>query len=569
MARQSVEEIKEESRGLYGKIAETLLSEESHFDESEYQLLKFHGTYQQDNRDSRRERRKQKLDKEWSFMVRTKMPSGTLTAEQYLAHHRMANQLGNTTMRLTTRQGIQLHGILKGDLRDTIRSISDCGLTTWGACGDVVRNTMAPAIPINSLAHNEARNLASEISSRFDAKTTSYSSIWLNGEKLDLDNTHEEAPTEEPIYGKLYLPRKFKIGIAIPPVNDVDLFSQDIGLVLHQEDRNVVGYSIYVGGGFGMTHGIKTTYPALAKPLFYCGKENVAEACEAIVKVQRDYGDRSDRKHARLKYLVNEKGIDWFRTKVCERIDFQTQDVKSDNFNSVADALGWHEQGDGKMFLGVHVAQGRIKDDETTQNRSAFKKITETISCPVRITPNANIYFYDIDEKNCELVNSILAEYNIEIGDNFSGARQTAHACVALPTCGLALSESERVFSELLDSIDKVLEDFKLSEEQILIRMTGCPNGCARPYNADFAFVGRAPKKYAMFVGGSSAGDRLARLYKKSVDFDQIKDEIKQVLAGFVSNRTQNEKFSDFWNRTQVSDSDTDPLQFHLDDSER
>ena len=254
----------------------------------------------------------------------------------------MANQLGNTTMRLTTRQGIQLHGILKGDLRETIRSISDCGLTTWGACGDVVRNTMAPAIPINSLAHNEARNLASEISSRFDAKTTSYSSIWLNGEKLDLDNTNEEAPTEEPIYGKLYLPRKFKIGIAIPPVNDVDLFSQDIGLVLHQEDRNVVGYSIYVGGGFGMTHGIKTTYPALAKPLFYCGKENVAEACEAIVKVQRDYGDRSDRKHARLKYLVNEKGIEWFRTKVCERIDFQTQDVKSDNFNSVADALGWH-----------------------------------------------------------------------------------------------------------------------------------------------------------------------------------------------------------------------------------
>ena len=290
MARQSVEEIKEESRGLYGKIAETLLSEESHFNESEYQLLKFHGTYQQDNRDSRRERRKQKLDKEWSFMVRTKMPSGTLTAEQYLAHHNMANQLVNTTMRLTTRQGIQLHGILKGDLRETIRSISDCGLTTCGACGDVVRNTMAPAIPINSLAHNEARNLASEISSRFDAKTTSYSSIWLNGEKLDLDNTHEEAPTEEPIYGKLYLPRKFKIGIAIPPVNDVDLFSQDIGLVLHQEDRNVVGYSIYVGGGFGMTHGIKTTYPALAKPLFYCGKENVAEACEAVVKVQRDYG---------------------------------------------------------------------------------------------------------------------------------------------------------------------------------------------------------------------------------------------------------------------------------------
>ena len=258
MARQSVEEIKEESKGLYGKIVETLLSNESHFEEAEYQLLKFHGTYQQDNRDSRRERRKQKLDKEWSFMVRTKMPSGTLTAEQYLAHDKMADALGNTTMRLTTRQGIQLHGILKGNLRNTIRAISDCGLTTWGACGDVVRNTMAPAVPINSSAHTAALELASEISQHFDAKTSSYSSIWLDGEKLNLEATSDQTPVNEPIYGKLYLPRKFKIGIAIPPRNDVDLFTQDIGLVLHEAENEVLGYSIYVGGGFGMTHGIKT-----------------------------------------------------------------------------------------------------------------------------------------------------------------------------------------------------------------------------------------------------------------------------------------------------------------------
>ncbi|MFL2435705.1 MAG: NADPH-dependent assimilatory sulfite reductase hemoprotein subunit [Verrucomicrobiales bacterium] len=569
MARQSVEEIKDESRGLYGKIVETLLSEESHFEDAEYQLLKFHGTYQQDNRDSRKERRRQKLDKEWSFMVRTKMPSGTLTAEQYLAHDKMADTLGNATMRLTTRQGIQLHGILKGNLRDTIRAISDCGLTTWGACGDVVRNTMAPAVPVHSSAHTAALKLASEISQHFDAKTSSYSSIWLDGEKLEITNTKEDTPVDEPIYGKLYLPRKFKIGIAIPPRNDVDLFTQDIGLVLHKTDDEVLGYSIYVGGGFGMTHGIKTTYPSLAKPLFYCDKENVAEACEAIVKVQRDHGDRSDRKHARLKYLVNEKGIEWFREKVCEKISFPVEEVRKENFDTVADVLGWHEQGDGNTFLGVYVAQGRIKNDETTKNRSAFRKIIETINCPVRISPNANIYFYNINKKDHQIVNDILKDHDIEIGDNFTRTRQMAHACVAMPTCGLALAESERVFNDLLSSIDQVLHELELNKDQILVRMTGCPNGCARPYNADFAFVGRSPKKYAMYVGGSSAGNRLARLHKKSVEYDLIPEEMRELLKHFVSNRNQDEKFSEFWNRTQPQNLETDPLQFHLDNSER
>lgn len=569
MARQSVEEIKEESKGLYGKIVETLLSEESHFEEAEYQLLKFHGTYQQDNRDSRRERRKQKLDKEWSFMVRTKMPSGTLTAEQYLAHDKMADTLGNTTMRLTTRQGIQLHGILKGNLRNTIRAISDCGLTTWGACGDVVRNTMAPAVPINSSAHTAALELSSEISEHFNAKTSSYSSIWLNGEKLDLNATSEQTPISEPIYGKLYLPRKFKIGIAIPPRNDVDLFTQDIGLVLHEEENEVLGYSIYVGGGFGMTHGIKTTYPSLAKPLFYCDKENVAKACEAIVKVQRDHGDRSDRRHARLKYLINEKGVEWFRDKVCEIINFPVADIRKENFNTVADVLGWQEQGDEKIFLGVHVAQGRIKDDDNTRNRSAFQKIIKTINCPVRITPNANIYFYDIDKENRQIVDDILNDHDIKIGENFSSVRQMAHACVAMPTCGLALAESERVFSTLLDSIDDVLDELKLSKDQILIRMTGCPNGCARPYNADFAFVGRSPKKYAMYVGGSSAGNRLAKLHKKSVEYDSIPDEIRKNLKSFVDGRFPNETFSEFWGRTHLESLEPDPLQFHVAESEQ
>ena len=568
MARQSVEEIKAESRGLYGKIIETLLSSESHFQEAEYQLLKFHGSYQQDNRDSRKERRKQKLEKEWMFMVRTKMPSGTLTSEQYLIHDSMADKLGDSTMRLTTRQGIQLHGILKGQLRDAIRYISDCGLTTWGACGDVVRNTMAPAAPIKNEAHASALELADEISELFSAQTSSYSSIWLNGEKLELDTNNLSEPENEPLYGELYLPRKFKIGIAIPPRNDVDLYSQDIGLVMHTENNKALGYSIYVGGGFGMTHGKETTYPCLAQPLFYCAKKDIAKACEAIIIVQRDNGDRTDRRHARLKYLVAERGIDWFKTEVQKIIDFPTQEIREANFKTVSDQLGWHEQGDGKLFVGIHVAQGRIKDNEEKQNRTAFRQIAQKFNCPIRITPNANIYFYDIEKNNRPHIDQILRDFNIAIGDDFTATRQTAHACVALPTCGLALSESERVFDTLLDSIDSLLSELKLEKDQILIRMTGCPNGCARPYNADFAFVGRAPNKYAMFVGGSSSGDRLASLHKKSILFDEIQGEIRILLQDFVKNRLREETFSEFWGRTHEESIHPIPKQFHLEKNE-
>ena len=568
MARQSVEEIKAESRGLYGKIVETLLSDESHFQEAEYQLLKFHGSYQQDNRDSRRERRKQKLDKEWMFMVRTKMPSGTLTPEQYLAHDSMTDELGNATMRLTTRQGIQLHGILKGHLRDAIRYISDCGLTTWGACGDVVRNTMGSAVPIKDEAHASALELANEISEIFTAETSAYSSIWLDGEKLELDANHVNESDNESLYGKLYLPRKFKIGIAIPPRNDVDLYTQDIGLVMHTENNEVLGYSIYVGGGFGMTHGIETTYPCLAKPLFYCSKKDIAKACESILLVQRDNGDRTDRKHARLKYLVTERGIDWFRKEVLQLINFPTEEIKKVNFDTVSDQLGWHEQGDGKLFVGIHVPQGRISDNEEKQNRTAFRQIALKFNRPVRITPNANIYFYDIDKSNRADIDQILRDSNIETGDDFTATRQTAHACVALPTCGLALAESERVFDTLLDSIDSLLSEFNLDKDQILIRMTGCPNGCARPYNADFAFVGRAPNKYAMFVGGSSSGDRLASLHKKSVLFDEIPDEIRIHLQNFVENRINQETFSEFWGRTYKKTPISNPKQFHFEEHE-
>lgn len=569
MAKQDVEQIKTESRGLRGQIVPTLLSDASHFEEAEYQLLKFHGSYQQDNRDSRSERRKAKLDKEWIFMVRTKMPAGTLTAEQYLAHDKMAEDLGNSTMRLTTRQGIQLHGIVKGGLRDTVRAIVDCGLTSWGACGDVVRNTMGPGAPFRNAAHDAALELADEINQRFMARTSSYTSIWLNGEQLQMSAGEVDEEVEEPIYGKTYLPRKFKIGIAVPPSNDVDLFSQDIGLVAIVEDGETVGYSLYVGGGFGMSHGKQETYPCLAQPLFYCSREHAAAACEAIVKVQRDNGDRSDRKHARMKYLVAEKGIEWFREQVAARIDFATEAVREAQLDSVEDTLGWHEQGDGKLFVGVHVAQGRIADETEAKYRSAFREIVEAYGCPTRVTPNANLYLYDLDPSAKEPVSAILAKHKVPTGEAYTKTRQIGHACVSLPTCGLALAESERVFTGLLDSIDEVLKDLDMEDEQILVRMTGCPNGCARPYNADFGFVGRAPRKYAMYVGGSSSGDRLASLEKKVVLFDDIPAEIRRHLEAFKEGRENGETFSQFWGRTNPDAATPTPAQFHLEEGDR
>lgn len=573
MAKQSVEEIKAASRGLRGKIVETLLSGASHFEEPEYQLLKFHGTYQQDDRDQRKERRQQKLDKAWSFMVRTKMPGGSMSAKQYLIHDDVANQLGNATLRLTTRQGIQLHGILMGSLRDCIQTIQSSGLTTSGACGDVVRNTMGPAAPLKDALHLDAEIVAQEISNRYFAKTSAFANIWLDGEKLDLEKDIEtgKVKTEEPIYGDRYLPRKFKIGISVPPRNDVDIFSQDIGMVPHLgDDGTVEGYSIYVGGGFGMSHGKIQTHPALAKPLFFVRRDKVFAATDAIVTVQRDFGNRDDRAQARLKYLIREKGIEWFRSEVESRIDFPTEAVRETQFETVADQLGWHEQGDGKLFCAVYIGQGRVMDH---QNGPAYKgmlrDIAEQIGCPMRVTPNTNLIFHDLDPSQKDAVDAILAKHRVPHSDEFTELRKVAHACVSMPTCGLALAESERIFNGVLEKIDDVLRDLKLEKEPILVRMTGCPNGCARPYNCDFGFVGRSPNKYAMFVGGAVTGDRLAGLEKKVVLLDDIASEMRPYLEDFAKNREAGETFSQFWGRTRTNGDAPSPEQFHIELAER
>ena len=564
MASKSVEEIKTESRALRGSIQKTLLGEESHFSEEEYQLLKFHGTYQQDDRDQRASRKKENLDKAWMFMVRSKLPGGALSAKQYLEHDRIAGDFGNGTLRITTRQGFQLHGVLKGDLQDCIRRINASGITTWGACGDVVRNTTGPASPFKDAAHLDAQRLAKEISDTFLAKTTAYAEIWLDGQRLT-----QETTDAEPLYGEQYLPRKFKIGIAVPPRNDVDIYSNDLGFISHAENGRVNGYTVVAGGGFGMSHGKTETFPALAKPLFYVAREHVVKAAIAVVTAQRDFGNRADRKRARLKYLIDERGIDWFGAEVIKRLDAPFEPAREVRWNTVSDLLGWREQGDGKLFCGIWVEEGRIKDTEERQWRTAFRTIAEQFGFPIRLTTNCNIIFHDIDPAAKDRVTDLLARHGIPRPEDLTETRRLAQACVALPTCGLALAESERVFHLVLDEVDEILKEFCLVDEPILIRMTGCPNGCARPYNADIAFVGRAPGKYAFYVGGSITGERLVGLHEKTITLEEIPGRVRELIEEFVGNRQGNETFSDYWGRTHVNGPTPKPDQFHFEFAQR
>jgi sulfite reductase (ferredoxin) len=564
MGSKSVEEIKAESHALRGVIQKTLFADASHFSDEEYQLLKFHGTYQQDDRDQRVSRKKQHLDKAWIFMVRSKMPGGALTAEQYLAHDRIAGELGNNTLRITTRQGFQLHGVLKGNLQECIRRINLSGITTWGACGDVVRNTVAPAAPFKDEAHLDAQRLAKELSDTFLAKTSAYAEIWLNGERLNADSTDDE-----PIYGKLYLPRKFKIGIGIPPRNDVDIYTQDLGFISHQQEGRVQGYTVVAGGGFGMSHGKTETFPALAQPLFYIAREHAVKAAVAVVTTQRDFGNRTDRKQARLKYLINERGIGWFRDEVRKRLDVPVEPAKEVTWNTVSDLLGWHEQGDGKLLCGIWIEEGRIKDTEERRWRSAFREIAQKFGLPIRLTTNCNIIFHEIEPSLKSQIAEILDQHGIPKPADLTETRRLAQACVALPTCGLALAESERVFHLVLDKIDEVLKEFDLRDEPILIRMTGCPNGCARPYNADISFVGRAPGKYAFYVGGSVTGERLVGLYEKTVAIEDIPGRVRELIEEFVNNRQGGENFTTYWGRTHMNGAAPMPGQFHAEFAQR
>jgi sulfite reductase (ferredoxin) len=543
-----VEIIKEASHALRGPLAAELATGGSHFSEEGRQVLKFHGVYEQDDRDARRERKDAGEEPAYSFMIRAKLPGGLLTPVQYLALDDLAGRYANGTLRVTTRQDIQLHGVLKADLRATIRVMNEVLVTTLGACGDVVRNVVACPAPIRGAARAEALRTAARLSNRLLPRTSAYHEIWLNGERVDMPAT----PERDPLYGTRYLPRKFKIGIAFPDDNCCDVHSNDLGLLAITDGERLLGFNVLVGGGLGATHGKKDTYPRLASPLAFVEPDQAEAVAEAVVSVHRDYGDRSNRKHARLKYVVDAYGIDWFRERVEEHLGTRLADALPVEVTAIHDHLGWHEEGDGRWYYGLFIENGRIRDDDSATLRSALRHIVTTLAPGVRLTTQQNLLLTGIAEQERPLVDRILSDAGVRALSQIGPVRRWAMACPALPTCGLALAEGERALPHVLDALEGELEALGLTDVPLTVRMTGCPNGCARPYTADLAFVGRSADRYTIFVGGSMLGTRLGVPFADLVHRDQLVPTVRPLLERYRSERLPGERFGDFYARVGV-----------------
>jgi len=543
----AVEEIKEKSRQLRGTIRLELLNDTDHFPEHDKQLLKFHGTYQQEDRDARKTRKRDGLGKHHMFMVRCKIPGGTLTARQYLAVDDLAGRYANGTLRFTSRQGIQLHGVLKTDLKETIAGINTCLLTTLGACGDVVRNVMACPAPHNhDGVHAQLQEMATILAAHLAPRSQAYHEIWLNG-RLVPDEV--AVPDIEPLYGRVYLPRKFKIGLALPEDNCIDVYAQDLGLLAVVENDSIVGYNVLVGGGMGMTHGNHNTFPHLAEPICFVPASAVVSAAEAVIRVFRDHGNRADRKRARIKYLVHDWGVQKFRDVLAGYLAGPLREARPIEVSGFDPHLGWHPQGDAKWYYGISVENGRVKDQSSFRLRSALRHLIERLQPSLRITPLQDILLCDLDAGARPEIEHTLSEFGVRLPDQVSQARRHSMACPAIPTCGLAISESERALPGILDQLEVELKRLGLEQERLSVRMTGCPNGCARPYQSDIGLVGRSGDKYSVFLGGHILGHRLNFLFKDLVPKDEIVPALVPVLEHYVRVRQQGECFGDFCQR--------------------
>lgn len=541
-----VEQIKIESHHLRGYIIEELNQNTPRFSEDQVQLIKFHGMYQQEDRDLRQTRKAAGAEKAYQFMIRSRIPGGVVTAKQYLVHDDLADRYGNGSLRITTRQAFQLHGILKGNIHATIKSINDALLSTLAACGDVNRNVMAcPASP-TSPAHQRVHEIAHQIAMHLAPRSKAYHEIWLDGEKAVTIGESEEEQNVEPIYGPTYLPRKFKIGVACPGDNCIDIYTQDIGLVARIEGDEVIGFTVAIGGGMGTTHGKAETYPRLATPLADITTDQVLPVVETIVTVQRDYGDRKNRKHARMKYLVEERGIVWFRAEVERRLGYTLNNPSKIVFQDVNDHLGWHQQADGRWFLGLHIVNGRLKDTETQQLKTGLREVVKQFHPGIRLTGQQNILLTDIAQDQRAALEAKLNEYGISTDPSTAGAYRFAMACPALPTCGLAVAEAERYLPDLVKEIEAELHALGLGGEPLSIRMTGCPNGCARPYMGDIGLVGRSKGIYNIHVGGDWANTRLNRLYASTVRAENIIPVLRPLLLLWRDERQLGETFGDF-----------------------
>ncbi|WP_419873214.1 assimilatory sulfite reductase (NADPH) hemoprotein subunit [Candidatus Pristimantibacillus sp. PTI5] len=556
-----VEHIKIESNYLRGALVETLRNPiTGGLPEDDNRLLKFHGSYMQDDRDLRNERERQKLEPAFQFMLRVVLPSGVATSEQWLAMDGLAHKYGNGTLRLTTRQTFQMHGILKWNLKPTLQKINSAMMTTLAACGDVNRNVMCSPNPFQSDLHDEVSYWARQVNDHLAPRTRAYHEIWLDGEKV-IDGQQEGEV--EPIYGPVYLPRKFKIGFAIPPHNDVDVFSQDIGYIAVIEDGKLKGFNISVGGGMGMSHGDTATYPQLGKVIGFCPPERIVALAEKTVMIQRDYGNRSIRKNARFKYTIDRHGIDWFKTELQNRLGWQLEDVRPFHFENSGDRYGWLKGSNGKWNLTLYIQSGRIDDQEGYPLMTGLREIAKVHTGDFRITPNQNLIIGNVTSQKKRKITELVEQYGLTDGAQHSALRRSSISCVSLPTCGLAMAEAERYLPTLIDKLEPIINEAGLRDQEINIRMTGCPNGCARPALGEISFIGKALGKYNMYMGAGFAGERLNKLYRENIDETEILDTLKPIINQYARERETGEHFGDFVIRAGYVKAVHDGQEFH------
>lgn len=536
------EGLKVASRYLRGTLAEELADDSTGGISADAgQLVKFHGCYVQDDRDLRAGRRKHKLEKAYSFLMRVRLPGGVVTPEQWVKMDWISENFANKTLKLTTRQAFQLHGVIKTQLKRTVREMDQVALDCIAACGDVNRNVMVNPNPHLSSAHADAVKLAREISEHLLPQGGAYHEIFLDGEKVVTSETELE-----PIYGKTYLPRKFKIAIAIPPSNDVDIHANDLSFVAIQEQGKIVGYNVTVGGGMGMTHGVETTYPRLADVIGFCTPEQVVDVAEKVVLVQRDFGDRTNRAHARLKYTIDDRSAEWMLEKVNEYLGYELEPARDFEFVTNGDNFGWFEDERGMWHLNLFVQGGRVVDTEAYPMKSGLREIAKVLKGEFRLTANQNLAISNIPPEQKAEIEALLDKYGILKSHERSALRLNSIACVALPTCGLALAEAERYLPEVITDLEEVVEECGLRHDAITIRMTGCPNGCGRPFLAEIGFVGKGPNKYNLYLGGGHAGQRLNKLYREDVKGEEIRSVLEPIIEDYAKGREEGEAFGDF-----------------------
>ena len=556
-----VEGLKERSNALREPVATEILQDTTHFGEDAIQILKFHGSYQQDNRDNRVKGQ----EKDYQFMLRTRNPGGLVPPQLYLTLDRLSEEYGNQTLRATTRQGFQLHGVLKKNLKTVIAEIVRNMGSTLGACGDLNRNVMAPPAPYkNRIEYAYAWEYAERIADLLTPQTGAYYEIWLDGEKAISGEPHPDVlaalqrngnrtifhDKEEPIYGTHYMPRKFKVCVTVPGDNSVDLFSQDVTLVVMTDEQGELqGFNVFAGGGLGRTHNNEQTFARLADPIGYVDKADVYDLVKAIVATQRDYGDRFNRRHARMKYLLHDWGVEKFRQTLEGYFGKAVQPMKPLPPFRYEDYLGWQELGDGKLFLGISVENGRVKDEGAFQLKTALREIVQTYNLPMRLTPNHNILLYEIDPTQKDEIQAILDRCGIQKENELDSLVRYSMACPALPTCGLAVTESERVIPGILDRIRALLDRVGLPDEHFVVRMTGCPNGCARPYLAELGFVGQKPGAYQIWLGADPNQTRLSEPYMDSMPIDDLEKTFEPLFVFFKQDRETGESFGDFCHR--------------------